>query len=77
MKKINLPAVHDKDLVKILTEYNLIHQFEKSELNCFNCNQIINSINLSGIIVKYETLAFVCDNPDCLAHATSKNTKNI
>lgn len=75
VKKVNLPAIHDKDLEKILSDYNLIEDFKSSRLNCFNCNSLIDSDNLTGIIVENKTLAFVCDNPDCLAHATSKDDK--
>lgn len=77
LKKINLPAIHDKDLENILNDYNLLEDFKSSNLCCFNCNDIIDIDNLTGVIVENETLLFVCDSPDCLAHATSKNDKNI
>ena len=35
VKKINLPAIHDKDLEKILSDYNLIEDFKKLKLNCY------------------------------------------
>lgn len=72
-KKINIPAIHDKDLYKVLTDYNLAKDFENNGLSCFNCGDTISENNLTGMIVENETLIFVCDNPDCLAHATSKN----
>ena len=77
VKKISLPAIHDKDLEKILSDYDLIEDFKKLKLNCFNCNEVINNENLTGVIADNETLLFVCDNPDCLAHATSMNERNI
>lgn len=77
VKKIEIPAIHDKDLNAILTDYGLIDSFNNNGLNCFNCDDIINKENLTGMLVENKTLLFVCDNPDCLAHATSKNDENI
>lgn len=76
-KKIDIPAIHDKDLENILSDYNLIDDFKNGKLSCFNCNDLIKDNNLTGFIVENDTLNFICSNPDCLAHATSKTDENI
>lgn len=73
IKKIKIPAIHDKDLENILSAYGLYDDLIKKNLNCFNCNEIIDTENLTGFVVEEDYLNVICNNPDCLAHATSKN----
>ena len=73
IKKVNIPAIHDKDLKNILSAYGLYDDLINKNLNCFNCNEVIDIENLTGFVVEDDSLNVICNNPDCLAHATSKN----
>ena len=70
--KLNIPAIHDNDLNKILDELGLLSKIEKEELSCLNCSRIITLENLGGLISRKDTADIICNDPECIASETIK-----
>lgn len=39
-EKIQIPAIHDKDLRKILDRFGVSEKIDKGEIFCYNCNEL-------------------------------------
>ena len=54
-EKIQIPAIHDKDLRKILDRFNVSSRIDNKEIYCFNCNELITweSLFAFKIIIIY------------------------
>lgn len=70
-KKINIPAIHDKDLKEILENTNLYEDFQNGTLLCFNCNKALNWDNLFALKVLKQKIVAFCDEPDCIENSNS------
>lgn len=72
-KKVNIPAIHDKDLQDILREFNLLDRINSGEILCLNCSKEITIDNLGGLVSKGGGIKLFCDDPECIAMETSNN----
>ena len=70
---INIPAIHDDDLLKLLEKHGLIDKINKEEIHCVYCNEIISFDNLYGIFWKNNLPNFVCDSSECITKAAEEN----
>ena len=50
-EKIQIPAIHDKDLRKILDRFGASEKIDKGEIFCYNCNEMITWENLFALKV--------------------------
>jgi hypothetical protein len=64
-EKLNIPAIHDDDLKKLLLKFNLLDCFEKGQLTCLFCESIVTYENLYGIQFKDNSLRLICDSTEC------------
>lgn len=71
-KKIDIPAIHDKDLEKILSDLGLLERLKKGELFCINCSKQITWNNLFALKVLDNKHVLFCDEPDCIDNSTEK-----
>lgn len=65
-EKINISAVLDKDLKKILDKYNLSTKIDEGQIHCESCQEIITWDNISALKVKNGKLILFCDNVECI-----------
>ncbi len=70
--KIDIPAIHDKDLKKILENLGLLEKLEKGELFCDNCNKQISWENLFALKVIDNKIVMFCDEADCIENTIEK-----
>ena len=68
-KKIDIPAIHDKDLRKVLEDLNLLEKLEKNELYCTLCNKVITWENLYAMKVVDNNIVLFCDDQDCIENS--------
>ena len=71
--KLNIPAIHDNDLTKILDGLGLTDKIERGEINCLNCSKTINLNNLGGLVARKKQIEIICNDPECIASETIKN----
>ena len=69
-KKMEIPAVHDKDLRSILEKYNLAEKIDKHELRCARCKKEIRWDNISAFRVNGDILNLYCNDPGCIEYAS-------
>lgn len=65
-EKIQIPAIHDKDLRKILDRFGASEKIDNGEIYCFNCNDLITWENLFAFKIIGDQLVFFCDHPNCI-----------
>lgn len=65
-EKIQIPAIHDKDLRKILDRFNVSSRIDDKEIYCINCNELITWESLFAFKIIDDGLIFFCDNPNCI-----------
>lgn len=65
-EKLDLPAVRDPDLKKILDAYGLSEPLTKSKLKCRGCSRILSWENIGAIKVKENGLEIYCFDPECI-----------
>lgn len=70
--KIDVPAIHEKDLRNILEELRLFEKLEKEELFCGNCDKVITWNNLFAFKKIDEEIVLICDEIDCVEKITGK-----
>ena len=70
--KIDIPAIHDKDLKNILEDLGLYEKFEKGELSCGNCNNNITWENLFALKKINTEIVLFCDEIDCIENTMDK-----
>ncbi len=64
--KIYLPAILDKDLLKILEAHDLINKLKAKELKCICCSSELGWDNIGGIKVSGGKIFLLCNSFDCL-----------
>jgi len=64
--KIQIPAIHDKDLRKILDKFGVAEKIDNGEILCYNCNEKITWENLFALKILGDQLIFFCDHPNCI-----------
>jgi hypothetical protein len=66
-KKIDIPAIHDKDLKKVLENLGILDKLENEELFCANCGNQITWENLFALkVIDGSKLVLFCDETDCI-----------
>lgn len=65
-RKIDIPAIHDKDLKNVLKSLGLLEKLEKGELFCDNCKKQMSWDNLFALKVIENKVVLFCDEPDCI-----------
>jgi hypothetical protein len=65
-KKIQIPAIHDKDLRQILDNFGVASMIDGGDIFCVNCNQTITWSNLFAFKVSEDKLVFFCEDLDCI-----------
>ncbi len=70
-KKIQIPAVHDKDLRAILDRFGISELIDKGEVCCYNCKKQITWTNLFAFKIINESAIIFCDEPDCIDKSTN------
>jgi len=68
-KKIDIPAIHDKDLKEILQNLQLLDKFEQGEILCKNCIKAITWENLFALKVVDKDIVAFCDEADCIENS--------
>lgn len=71
-KKIDIPAIHDKDLKQVLSHLGILGELQDGKLFCNNCSKQITWDNLFALKVIENTLVLFCDEPDCVDNSTEK-----
>jgi hypothetical protein len=70
-KKIQIPAVHDKDLRSILDRFGVSELIDKGKVHCNNCNKQITWDNLFAFKIVNESAIMFCDEPDCIEKSST------
>lgn len=65
-KKIQIPAVHDKDLRKVFDRYGASKLIDEGKILCHNCNKQITWDNLFALKILAECAIIFCDEPECI-----------
>lgn len=74
-KKLEIPAIHEKDLDDILNELGVLKEINDLNIHCYNCYELINRENIGGLKLENDNCLIICDNPECLASETIKGLK--
>lgn len=72
-----LRAVHDDDLVGLLEKLDLKEQFDRGELRCRFCEDVISWDNLHALFPESGTIRVVCDKKDCRHRMVQKLDHNL
>ena len=75
-EKVILPAVHDKDLIKLLEEFGLREKLERNQLKCKSCGRKLTFENLGGLIVKQDGILLLCNYMECIETAKEEGEDN-
>ena len=71
MFKVELTAIHDVDLKKVLIKLGLYDKVVNGEVKCFVCGRPINWNNIGGVFKsKDDSLHLICNNMKCLLIAS-------
>lgn len=71
IKKIQIPAIHDKDLRTILDKYKISEKIDKGEILCNLCHKPITWDNLFAFKIVNGEIIFFCDEPNCIELANN------
>jgi hypothetical protein len=66
MIRKEIRAITEEDFIEILKKEQLLEKFEKNELLCYKCGNIVNNLNLLGYIYKDNVLVILCNDEKCL-----------
>lgn len=61
-----IDAVLDRDLLKIIEDFQLLGKFNAGLLRCPNCNKVITYENIGAFKVLNEEIRIYCDDFICL-----------
>lgn len=67
VKDNQITAVHDDDLVSLLTSLNVLGSVQNGEKKCLFCKKIITLENIDSIVPHEGSIEFTCDNFECHA----------
>ena len=70
-KKFEIPAIHDKDLRKILETFGLTEKLDNNQLECSRCGNILTWDTIAAFRVSGNTLDIYCNDPECLEIASN------
>ena len=69
--KERLKAIHDDNLISLLTNLNLIDDVNSSMVKCKFCKGTITIENICAVIPDTGNIGLSCDKPNCLAKLNS------
>lgn len=65
-KRIDIPAIADSDLKKILNEFHISEKIENHEIICYCCETVINWDNIGLLKIIDNKIHLVCDSSACV-----------
>lgn len=65
-ENINIPAIHDDDLMSLLVKHGLYEKILRGEVRCSMSDDIITWENIYGIFEVDGEIKLVCDNIECV-----------
>ena len=71
-EKVELPAVHDRDLRSILERFGLADILDEGMLCCSSCDRQLTWGNIGALLVRNNTLQLYCNLSDCIEDATKQ-----
>lgn len=75
-KKLQIPAIHDKNLKKVLDDFGISKRIDNNEVFCINCSEPITWENIAGLKIQNKEVKIICTNPECLATITNETQGN-
>ena len=66
MRKNKLKAVHDDDIVSLLSSLGCYEEVSQGQCKCLFCNTTITIENLGAIIPRNDEIVFSCNADSCL-----------
>jgi hypothetical protein len=75
-KKLEIPAIHDKNLKQILDDFGISKKIDANEAFCINCSDHITWDNIAGLKILNKEPKIICANPECLATMTNETQSN-
>ena len=70
--KIELMAIRDRDLRRILERYGLATQMDAHTLTCRACAGILTWDNMGALLTKRGELSIYCNLSECIEEASKK-----
>ena len=64
--RVDLPAIHDADLVTVLRAYGLFEDLAADRIKCCECQRILSLDNIGTLRRRSSGLELVCDRHGCL-----------
>ena len=71
-KRMEIPAIHDKDLLLILKELDLLDEINDKKIKCSNCDEVITIENIGALKKENNQISLICDNPEYIANQSFK-----
>lgn len=62
----DIDAVHSNDLERLLEKVGLLDKFNKGQLKCKFCSEVVNADNIYSVIKDSGHYKVVCDKADCV-----------
>lgn len=76
MKDSRLQAVHDDDLITLLTSLGKYDKVCAGQCSCHFCGQTITLENLGAIVPQNGEIAFSCDSLICINNMLEEGNSN-
>lgn len=64
-KRLNIKAILDSDMDKILNQIGMIESIEDGKVKCAFCNKNISRENIAGIFTEKKQIRFCCNSIEC------------
>ena len=69
-KKLELPAIRQRDLGEVLDQYGLGEGLRKLNLNCASCDRQLTEDNIGALLTQDGGLSLYCRSQDCIEDAS-------
>jgi hypothetical protein len=70
MKRIDLKAVHEKDLPQLLASLGILEQVKQGGVACMVCGTAVNLENIFAIVPAGSEVSVVCTRAACIDSTT-------
>ena len=64
---VKINAVHDKDLLNLLQQLNVMDKVNNNEFVCESCQTTLNFENIGAIYIEKDQVKMCCDLVDCIS----------
>lgn len=71
-KRVEVKAVHDQDLERLLTNLGILDKLVAGEVNCTVCGCQVDLDNLGTIFPDGDEVGVSCDNTKCIRIITTR-----